>query len=79
MLRGQADDPVERQILRKRVVHLGHVLEAGAVLADQLFVHVHDDVVVLGMDDGDAAGLRQDLQHLPDVAEIDHAAPAAGA
>ena len=63
---------------RQRVVHLGHVLEAGAVLADQLFVHVHDEVVVLGVDRGDAAGLRQDLQHLPDVAEIDHAALAAG-
>jgi hypothetical protein len=58
----EANDPVERQILRQRDVHLGHVLEAGPILADQLFVHVHDDVVVLGVDRGDAAGLRQHLQ-----------------
>ena len=60
-------------------MHFGHVLEAGPVLADQLLVHVHDDVVVLGMDRRDAAGLRQNLQYLPDVAEIDHAALAARA
>ena len=58
-------------------MHLGHVLEAGPVFADQLFVHVHDEVVVFGVDRGDAAGLREDLQHLPDVAEIDHPALAA--
>ena len=75
---GQPDDPVERQVLGQCVVHLGHVLEAGPVLAKQLLVHVHDDVVVLGVDRRDAAGLCQDLQHLPDVAEIDHAALAAG-
>ncbi len=57
---------------------LGHVLKAGPVLAEELLVHVHHDVVVFGVDRGDAAGLRQDLQHLPDIAEIDHAALAAG-
>ena len=71
---GQADHPVERQFLRQRVVHLGHVLEADAVLAHQLLVHVHDDVVVLGVDRRDAAGLGDDLQHLPDVAVLHHAA-----
>ena len=70
----EPDHPVERQILRQRVVHLGHVLEAGALLAHQLLVHVHDDVVVLGVDRRDAAGLREDLQHLPDVAVLHHAA-----
>ena len=55
-------------------MHLGHVLEADAALADQLRVHVHDDVVVLGMDDAEAALLGEDLEHLPDVAEVDHAA-----
>ena len=39
---------------------------------------MHDDVVVLGVDRGDAAGVRQHLQHLPDVAEINHAALARG-
>jgi len=77
MLAGEPITRFEREILGKRVVHLGHVLEAGAVLAEELLVHMHDDVVVLGVDRGDAAGLGQDLQHLPDVAEIDHAALAA--
>src|SRR5262249_31266294 len=63
---------------RQGVVHLCQVLKAGAVLAGQFLVHVHDDVVVLGVDRGDAASLCQDLQHLPDVAEIDHAAAPAG-
>src|SRR5271165_1872351 len=49
---GQPDHPVERQILRQGIVHLGHVLEADPVLADQLFVHMHDDV--LGVDRGEA-------------------------
>ena len=53
---------------------LGHVLETGALLAHQLLVHVHDDVVVLGVDRRDAAGLGQYLQHLPDVAVLHHAA-----
>ncbi len=75
---GEPDHPVKGQVLRERVVHLGHVLEADPVLAGQFFVHVHDDVVVLGVDRGDATGLCQDLEHLPDVAEIDHAALAAG-
>jgi len=59
---GQADHPVERQFLRQRVVHLRHVLEADAVLAHELLVHEHHDVVVLGMDRRDAAGLRDSLQ-----------------
>ena len=58
-------------------MHFGHVLEAGPVFAEQLLVHVHDEIVVFGVDSGDAAGLRQYLQHLPDVAEIDHSALAA--
>ena len=66
------DHPVEGQVFRQGVVHLGHVLEADAVLADQLLVHVHDDVVVFGVDRRDAALLRDDLQHLPDIAELHH-------
>jgi hypothetical protein len=53
-------------------VHLGQVLEAGPALADQLGVHVHDDVVVLGVDDAEPALLGQHLERLPDVAEVDH-------
>ena len=71
---GEANHPVEGELLRQRIVHLGHVLEADAVLAHQLLVHEHDDVVVLGMDAGDAARCRHDLQRLPDVAVRHHAA-----
>jgi len=53
---GEPDHPVEGQILRERIVHLGHVLEAGPILAGQLLVHVHHDIVVLGVDRGDATG-----------------------
>ena len=76
---GEPDDAAEAQVLRQRVVHLGHVLEADAALADQLRVHVHDDVVVLGVDDAEPALLRQHLERLPDVAEVDHAAGARAA
>jgi hypothetical protein len=44
-----------------------------AALADQLGVHVHDDVVVLRVDDAEAALLGEHLERLPDVAEVDHA------
>ena len=69
---GQPQHAAEAQILRQRVVHLGQVLEADAPLADQLGVHVHDDVVVLGVDDAETAFGGKDLEHLPDVAEVDH-------
>ncbi len=59
-------------------MHLSHVLKVGPLLAEQLFVHVHDEIVVLGVDRSDAAGLSQNLEHFPDVAKIDHAALAAG-
>ena len=59
-------------------MNLGHVLEAGAVLAHELGVHVHHDVVVLGVDDAEAAVTGEHLEHLVDVAEIDHAAFARG-
>ena len=70
---GQPQHAPEAQVLRQRVVHLGQVLEADAALADQLGVHVHDDVVVLGVDDAEPALLGEHLEHLPDVAEVDHA------
>ena len=73
---GEPQDAAEAQVLRELIVHLGEVLEADASFADQLGVHVHDDVVVLGVDDAEPAVLRQHLERLPDVAEIDHAAGA---
>ena len=73
---GEPQDAAEAQVLGQLIVHLGEVLEADAALADQLGVHVHDDVVVFGMDDAEPALLGQHLERLPDVAEIDHAAGA---
>ena len=58
-------------------MHLGHVVKAGAALARQLLVHMHDEVVVLGMNRGEAAGFGQCPQHLHDAAERHHAALAA--
>ena len=75
---GEPQDAAEAQILREAIVDLGEILEADPALADQLGVHVHDDVVVLGMDDAEPARLRQHLERLPDVAEIDHAPGARG-
>ena len=72
----EPQDAAEAQVLRELVVDLGEMLEAHAPLADELGVHVHDDVVVFCMDDAEPAFLRQHLERLPDVAEIDHAAAA---
>jgi len=71
---GQPDYPIEREVLRQSVVHLSHILKTDAVLANQLLVHVHDDVVVLGVNCGDAALGREDLQYLPDIAKLHHPA-----
>src|SRR5215510_5412739 len=52
------------------------MLVAHPPLADELGVHVHDDVVVFRMNDAEAALIRQHLERLPDIAEVDHAAAA---
>jgi hypothetical protein len=52
------------------------MLVAHPPLADELGVHVHDDVVVFCMNDAESALLRQHLECLPDIAEVDHAAAA---
>ena len=52
---------------------LGHVLETDPSLPDQLPIHVHDDIVVLCVDDAQAAMLGEHLEHLPDIAEVEHA------
>ena len=57
---------------------LREILESHAPLADELGVHVHDDIVVFCMDDTEPAFLRQHLERLPNVTEIDHAAAARG-
>src|SRR5262249_22296700 len=54
------------------------MLVAHSALADELGVHMHDDVVVFGMNDAESALLRQDLERLPNIAEVDHAAAARG-
>jgi hypothetical protein len=69
-------DAAEAQVLRQLVVDFGKVLEANSSFADELGVHVHDDVVVFGVDDAEPALLRQDLERFPDIAEINHAAGA---
>ena len=57
---------------------LRHVFEADAIFAHELFVHEHDDVVVLGVDRGDATSLGDGLQRFPDIAVLHHAAGVAG-
>src|SRR5258708_36782718 len=54
------------------------ILKTHPGFADEFAVHVHDDVVVLGVDNAETAMSREHLKHLPDVAEIDHASAAAG-
>src|SRR5258705_2945334 len=54
------------------------MLVAHPPVADELGVHVHDDVVVFCMNDAKPALLRQHLERLPDIAEVDHAAAARG-
>ena len=71
-------DAAEAQVLRELVVDLREILESDASLADELGVHVHDDIVVFCMDDTEPAFLRQHLERLPNVTEIDHAAAARG-
>ena len=73
---GEPQDAAKAQVLRELIVDLGEMLEAHPVFADELRIHVHDDVVVFRVDDAEPALLRQHLERLPDVAEIDHAAAA---
>ena len=73
---GEPQNAAEAEVLRQPIMDLGEILEADPAFADQLGVHVHDDVVVLGVDDAEAALLRQHLERFPDVAEVDHAAGA---
>src|SRR5258707_13935429 len=54
------------------------ILKTHPAFADEFAVHVHDDVVVLGVDNAETAMSREHLKHLPYVAEIDHASAAAG-
>src|SRR6516164_8761089 len=52
------------------------MLVAHPPLADELGVHMHDDVVVFRMNDAESTLLRQHLERLPYIAEVDHAAAA---
>ena len=52
---GEPQHAAEAQILRQPIVDFGEMLKADPAFADQLGIHVHDDVVVLGMDDAEPA------------------------
>ncbi len=52
---GEAQHAPERDVLGHDAVHEGHVGDVGAALALQPLVHVHHEVVVLGVDGQDAA------------------------
>src|SRR5215471_17331897 len=52
------------------------MLVAHPPLADELSVHVHYNVIVFCMNDAETALLREHLERLPDIAEVDHAAAA---
>ena len=70
-------DAAEGKILRHRVVNLGHVLETSAALTFQYVVHVHDNLIIFGVDRCDAAFFLQDLENFPDVSVGNLAAPPA--
>ncbi len=69
---GQPQYPAERQVLRQDRVHFSHVLETGSTLLKQTTVHVHDQVVVLGVDYSETTGSSHGLEHFPHVAEVNH-------
>jgi hypothetical protein len=73
----QPDDAAERQVFRQRVMDFSKVFKTDPALADEFAVHMHDDVVVLGVNHAETAMCRKNLKHFPDIAEIDHASAAA--
>ena len=70
----QAHDTTEGKIFRKRIMHLRHILKPCAVFAEDLGVHMHDNVIVFSVNHAKPAFARQHLKHFPDIAEIHHAA-----
>ena len=70
----QTQHAAERDVLGHGAVDQRHVLDVGAALALQPLVHVHDEVVVLGVDRQDAAVLGRLLHDDPQVTEPDHPA-----
>ena len=59
-------------------MHFGHVLKPGPALLKQPAVHVHDEIIVFGMDHAEPAGTGHRLKHFPHVAEINHPPASAG-
>src|SRR3981189_2592754 len=55
----QPDDTAERQVFRQRVVDLSKIFKTYPALADELAVHMHDDVVVLGLNNTETAMSRK--------------------
>ena len=70
---GKPQDAAKTQVLREAIVDIGEMLEADPAFPNQLGIHMHDDVVVIRVDNAEPARLRQHLERLPDIAEIDHA------
>src|SRR6516164_9821793 len=67
---------MEAQVLGKLIVDFSQILKANAALTNQLGVHMHDDVIVFRVDDAKPSFLRKNLECLPDITKIDHAAAA---
>ena len=55
-------------------MHLRHILKPCAIFAEDLGVHMHDNVIVFSVNHAKPAFVRQHLKHFPDIAEIHHAA-----
>ena len=70
----QAHDAAEGKVFRKRIMHLRHILKPCAIFAEDLGVHMHDNVIIFGVDHAKPALGREHLKHFPDIAEIHHAA-----
>ena len=70
----QAHHATEGKVFRKRIVYLRHILEPCAILAEDLGVHMHDNVIIFGVNHAKPTLARQHLKHFPDIAEIHHAA-----
>src|SRR5262249_21445118 len=52
---GKPQDTAKTQVLRQSIVNVGEMLEADPAFTDQLGIHMHDDVVVLCVDNAKPA------------------------
>ena len=70
----ETHDAAEGKVFRKRIVHLSHIHKPGTVFAEEFGIHMHDNVIVFGMDHAKPTLGGKHLKHFPDIAEIHHAA-----